>query len=57
MADMAMHSYRSHLAWSGSTAAGYAQYDRTHRVDAPPAVAGLTMSSDPASTIELTLEA
>jgi organic hydroperoxide reductase OsmC/OhrA len=31
-----IHRYRTELAWHGSTGGGYAAYDRTHRVDAPP---------------------
>jgi organic hydroperoxide reductase OsmC/OhrA len=34
--------------WSGSTAVGYEQYDRTHAVTASPATQGLTLTSDPA---------
>jgi organic hydroperoxide reductase OsmC/OhrA len=29
--------YESHLRWTGSTGAGYEEYDRTHEVTAPPA--------------------
>jgi organic hydroperoxide reductase OsmC/OhrA len=43
-----VHEYRCHLDWSGSTAAGYEAYDRTHRVTCPPARAELGLSSDPA---------
>lgn len=42
------HTYRSELAWHGSTAAGYEAYDRTHRVVVPPAGGELVLSSDPA---------
>jgi organic hydroperoxide reductase OsmC/OhrA len=42
------HSYSSRLEWSGSTADGYEQYDRTHAVSASPAPARLQLSSDPA---------
>jgi organic hydroperoxide reductase OsmC/OhrA len=42
------HTYRSTLAWRGTTAAGYERYDRTHRVTLPPAAGELTLSSDPA---------
>ena len=43
-----LHRYRTELAWHGSTGDGYAIYDRTHRVDAPPGNVSLTMSADPA---------
>jgi len=43
-----LHRYRTELAWHGSTGGGYATYDRTHRVDAPPGNVSLTMSADPA---------
>ena len=43
-----IHRYRTELAWHGSTGDGYAIYDRTHRVDAPPGNVSLTMSADPA---------
>ena len=43
-----IHRYRTELAWHGSTAGGYAAYDRTHRVDAPPGNVSLTMSADSA---------
>jgi organic hydroperoxide reductase OsmC/OhrA len=42
------HNYSSRLAWSGSTADGYEQYDRTHAVSASPAPARLQLSSDTA---------
>ena len=45
---MTTHTYRSTLAWRGTTAAGYERYDRTHRVTLPPAAGELTLSSDPA---------
>ena len=44
----ATHRYHARCSWSGSTGAGYAAYDRTHRVEAPPASAALTVASDPA---------
>jgi organic hydroperoxide reductase OsmC/OhrA len=44
----AVHRYRAGCSWSGSTAAGYRGYDRSHRGAAPPADAELTLSSDPA---------
>lgn len=43
-----IHTYRASLTWKGSTGEGYAAYDRTHSVVAPPAEATLTLSSDPA---------
>ncbi|NMH93698.1 OsmC family peroxiredoxin [Pseudonocardia bannensis] len=45
---MAVHHYRAHCSWSGSTADGYHHYDRSHLAGAAPADAGLTLSSDPA---------
>jgi organic hydroperoxide reductase OsmC/OhrA len=42
------HRYRARCAWSGSTAAGYDAYDRTHVASCPPAHASLTISGDPA---------
>jgi organic hydroperoxide reductase OsmC/OhrA len=47
MADH-VHTYRAELSWSGSTAEGYDDYDRTHRMASPPAEQALTLSSDPA---------
>lgn len=44
----AVHTYRTTLAWDGSTAAGYEAYGRAHTVTAPPAVPTLTLASDPA---------
>lgn len=43
-----VHHFRATCAWSGSTAAGYRDYDRTHTATAAPAGAPLTLSSDPA---------
>jgi organic hydroperoxide reductase OsmC/OhrA len=43
-----VHTYRTALAWAGSTGLGYEHYDRTHRLGAPPAAAELTLASDPA---------
>jgi organic hydroperoxide reductase OsmC/OhrA len=34
-------------AWSGSSAAGYEHYDRTHAGSTEPATVALTLSSDP----------
>jgi organic hydroperoxide reductase OsmC/OhrA len=42
------HRYESRLRWSGSTAIGYAAYERQHRVVVPPATTELTLSSDAA---------
>lgn len=42
------HTYRTALAWSGSTGIGYDHYDRDHEVRAAPAEARLALSSDPA---------
>ena len=42
------HHYRARLDWTGSTAAGYDAYDRTHAVSCPPAGTALELSSDPA---------
>lgn len=42
------HTYRTALAWAGSTGVGYDGYERAHRLHAPPAGAGLDLSSDPA---------
>lgn len=42
------HHYRVHCSWSGSTAAGYDVYDRSHRGSAPPAEPELALSADPA---------
>jgi organic hydroperoxide reductase OsmC/OhrA len=43
-----VHTYRTAISWSGSTAGGYEQYDRTHRIELPPGAPALTASSDPA---------
>jgi organic hydroperoxide reductase OsmC/OhrA len=43
-----VHRYQTQLTWHGSTAGGYAGYDRTHRVSAPPGDVTLTLSADPA---------
>ena len=45
---MATHTYRSTLAWRGSTGVGYDSNDRTHRLFTPPAEGELTMSGDTA---------
>ncbi|MDX6548894.1 MAG: hypothetical protein QOG33_2444 [Gaiellales bacterium] len=43
-----VHTYRVALSWSGSTAVGYEQYDRTHQIELPPGAPALTASADPA---------
>jgi organic hydroperoxide reductase OsmC/OhrA len=40
------HSYRAQVQWSGSTAAGYADYPRAHTAYLPPASEGLDLSAD-----------
>ena len=45
MSATAVHRYTARCSWSGSTAAGYERYDRTHRADAPPAAPQLELSS------------
>ena len=42
------HSYRTTVAWAGSTGAGYEHYDRRHEIAMPPSAAPLTVSADPA---------
>lgn len=42
------HTYQVRCAWQGSTALGYANYQREHVVCAPPAQEPLTLSADPA---------
>ena len=44
----ATHRYRAACAWSGTTAVGYDDYERTHTLSCPPAGVELTMSGDPA---------
>ncbi len=44
----AVHTYAGALHWRGSTGAGYEAYTRAHDATAPPARAGLRLSSDPA---------
>ncbi len=43
------HRYAAHLAWSGSTAAGYDAYTRAHEATCPPATHGqpLALTADP----------
>jgi organic hydroperoxide reductase OsmC/OhrA len=48
MAGHGMHHYRASCSWSGSTGAGYANYDRSHQAGAEPARAALSLSADPA---------
>jgi organic hydroperoxide reductase OsmC/OhrA len=43
-----IHRYHAHLTWTGSTAAGYRDYGRTHQVLTPPVTAPLPLSADPA---------
>ena len=43
-----VHHYRATCSWVGSTAVGYAAYDRQHRAAAPPAAAELALSGDAA---------
>jgi organic hydroperoxide reductase OsmC/OhrA len=44
----ATHRYRTRCTWTGSTGVGYDAYDRTHRVESPPATTELVLASDPA---------
>lgn len=44
----AVHHYTGTCNWRGSTGEGYAAYDRSHAVTAPPSEQRLTLSSDPA---------
>ena len=43
-----VHRYAARCHWSGSTGAGYEVYDRTHAAEAPPTLAELHLSADPA---------
>ena len=45
---MTTHRYATLLSSSGSTAAGYDAYDRSHTLTAPPAEQELRLASDPA---------
>ena len=45
---MSMHTYTARCEWFGRTSEGYEAYDRAHVAAAPPAQAGLRLSSDPA---------
>jgi organic hydroperoxide reductase OsmC/OhrA len=40
-------AHHAHLAWTGSTGAGYRVYPRAHDASAPPAAASLRLSADP----------
>lgn len=40
------HRYECHLFWTGSTADGYASYNRDHQVKVPPAGDEISLSSD-----------
>jgi organic hydroperoxide reductase OsmC/OhrA len=42
------HRYHAHLTWTGSTGEGFAAYDRSHTMAAPPAATELPLSADPA---------
>jgi organic hydroperoxide reductase OsmC/OhrA len=42
------HVYSARVAWSGSTADGYAGYDRRHAAEVPAGGLRLPLSSDPA---------
>lgn len=41
-----IHRYQAHCAWQGSTAAGYEEYDRSHRAVTTPPTETLRLSSD-----------
>jgi organic hydroperoxide reductase OsmC/OhrA len=43
-----VHEYRATTSWTGSTATGYAGYERAHEAHAVPAETSLHLSSDPA---------
>jgi organic hydroperoxide reductase OsmC/OhrA len=44
----AVHHYRAALSWRGTTAVGYAGYDRTHEAVTVPPTVDLRLSGDPA---------
>lgn len=46
--DHRTHRYSTRCTWRGSTGTGYERYDRTHRLESPPAKSSLTLASDPA---------
>lgn len=48
MAEHKQHIYTVNCRWQGSTGEGYDAYTRSHEATAPPARAGVSMSSDPA---------
>lgn len=43
-----VHTYRTSVAWEGSTGTGYDTYDRAHTATAPPGTDALPLTSDPA---------
>jgi len=43
-----VHRYEVSCSWTGSTAAGYENYGRTHAATAPPSATSLQLSADPA---------
>src|SRR5215213_5823222 len=43
-----VHRYHATCHWTGDTAVGYEDYDRTHTSSAPPASTELVVSADPA---------
>jgi organic hydroperoxide reductase OsmC/OhrA len=51
----AVHTYQATASWRGTTAVGYEAYDRTHTLTAPPAVASIAASGDPAFRGDATL--
>jgi organic hydroperoxide reductase OsmC/OhrA len=40
-----VHRYDARLRWAGSTGLGWAGYDRSHEVEAPPAKQALTLTT------------
>jgi organic hydroperoxide reductase OsmC/OhrA len=48
MTGPAVHQFRAHCSWAGSTGAGHREFARSVRAGAPPADAELTLSADPA---------
>lgn len=46
--ETALHTYRAHCRWSGSTGRGYQHYRREHTATADPAQDRLVLSADPA---------
>jgi len=45
---MSDHAYHARLHWDGTTAAGIRGYSRDHVATAPPALAAVDLSADPA---------